>query len=307
MKVNGVSLNIDLLNACCLACHSCAVGSIGRRKGERMSLDLFKRILDRLEAQSRIRHVQLYVYSDPCLVADLDQYVAECTRRGLKTWISTMLQTTKCDFAKVIEARPTEFRISFPGFTHMGYYQRGAHPEIFKRKFLEVVNLPRYPETTWSLCYHVYKDNQDNDLAVARSMAKIHGLKFIPLPAIMMVNERVVDKNYTEQDRGLISHLIETPEQAISRMKLSTDFCSLWKQVTIDATGMVMLCQILYEDRFKLMPFLDYDLKTIQRTIREHPFCDKCMKAGGDVYQNCYADFTKYDDPVGEANRRRLK
>jgi len=28
MKLNGVSFNIDILNSCCLACPSCAVGAV---------------------------------------------------------------------------------------------------------------------------------------------------------------------------------------------------------------------------------------------------------------------------------------
>ena len=79
----------------------------------------------------------------------------------------------------------------------------------------------------------------------------------------------------------------------------------LWKQITIDAQGMVYLCQLVYEERFKLVPFLDVPLKIIQKTIRDHPFCNKCMKAGGHTYQYCYDDFVLSDSPVKDANKRR--
>jgi len=114
-KVNGVQINIDLVNACVLACPSCAVGSIATPRKGKMTPDLFRRILDKAEREFRVRRVMLYIYSDPCMHKDLHVFVQECTNRGIDTWISTMLQATSCDFAKVIEARPTEFRISFPG------------------------------------------------------------------------------------------------------------------------------------------------------------------------------------------------
>ena len=108
----GISLNVDLVNGCLLRCPTCAVGSIGGRKGGIMSIATFRQIL---EWGGLIRRVMLYVYSDACMHPDLHLFVEECRKRGIDTWISTMLQTTTCDFAKVIEARPTEFRISFPG------------------------------------------------------------------------------------------------------------------------------------------------------------------------------------------------
>jgi MoaA/NifB/PqqE/SkfB family radical SAM enzyme len=193
-----------------------------------------------------------------------------------------------------------------PGWSKMSYYQGGAIPEIFDRKFKEVCKLPRHKETTWTLCYHVYRDNQD-EIERAKRLAEDNGLKFIALPSIFMPLEKIVDRHYTEKDYQLLARLLETPDEAISRMKFSTDYCYLWKQITIDAFGMVYLCQLIYEDRFKLMPFLEWPLEAIQKAMRGHTFCQKCMKSGAHQYEACYADFTKYKDPVGEANRKRLK
>jgi MoaA/NifB/PqqE/SkfB family radical SAM enzyme len=303
-KINGVSFNIDILNACSLRCPSCAVGSIGKRGGERMSIGLFRKILDKAESECKIRHIQLYAYSDPCLHPDLDLFVSECTKRGIKTWISTMLQSTKCDFRKVIEAKPFEFRISFPGFEKMEYYQKGAKVERFKQNIESVCKLPRHPETVWTMVWHLYKDNQHEE-SMVRDLAEKHRLKLVIIPAIFMPCEKIVEDRYTFDDDVLIEHLIETPEESIARMTYPKDYCKLWKQVTIDAAGMVYLCQIVYEDRFRLMPFLDLPLKEIQKTIRNHDFCGKCMSKGAHAYQLCYADIATSEDPVGTANKLR--
>ena len=305
MKLNGVSFNIDILNSCCLACPSCAVGAIGRRKGGLMSIELFRQIMDKAQRECKVRKVQLYAYSDPCLHPDLHLFVAELSKRGIVSTISTMLQTTHCDFAKVIEARPTEFRISFPGWEQMSYYQsRYAQIERFEKKIEEVCGLPRYKETNWTMAFHLYKDN-GHEVERAKALAKKHGLHIVILPAIFMVNERVVEKNYSEKDKELIAKLIETPEESISRMKFETDYCILWKQITIDATGMVYLCQIVYEDRFKIVNFLEMPLPEIMRRIRTHHFCDGCMKQGGHTYQQCYDDAHFHKDPVAMADKRR--
>src|ERR1041384_4728595 len=305
-QLNGVAFNIDIVGWCSLHCGSCAVGSIGgKRGGKYMSLDLWNRILDKAQSECKVRKIQMYAYSDACLHPDCDKFVAEATKRGIPTLLSTMLQGTRCDFEKVIEARPAEFRISFPGFNKMEYYQAGAKVERFKEKFAEVVNLPRHKETVWSLVFHLYNDNSD-EIPMVREMAEKYNLKLVILPAIFMPCEKVVEKNYSEKDKEIISHLLETPEESIARMD-KTDYCMMWKQVSMNAEGDVFLCQIVFEQRFKLMNFLDHPLSEIQKTIRNHYFCGKCFKAGGNTYQECFADIHLSKDPVGEANKKRHK
>lgn len=306
-KINGVSFNIDIINACSLRCPSCAVGSIAiPRGGKKMSIDLFRRILDKAQSECKVRKVQFYAYSDPCLHPDLHLFIQETTDRGIYSAISTMLQTYKCDMAKVIEARPTEFRISFPGWEKMAYYQRGAKPEVFDKHFPEICSLPRYKETKWNLIFHLYNDNGGEYERVKRLASKWN-LHLVALPAIFMPLETMVEKAYTKDDKELISHLLETPEESIGRMKLNESYCYLWKQLAIDANGDTFLCQLVYREEFKLVPFLDHPLKDIQHMIRTHSFCGKCMKAGGQQYQRCYSDMALFDNPIADADRERRK
>jgi len=303
-RINGVQINIDLVNSCCLACPSCAVGSIGTKRKGIMSIDLFRKILDKAEGEMKIRLVMLYVYSDPCMHKDLHLFVRECTDRGIKTWISTMLQVTNCDFEKVIEARPSEFRISFPGWEQMNYYQSShADPQRFAKKVEEVCQLPRHKETTWTLFFHHYKDNGHEEWA-AEQLAHRHGLKFVSIPAIFMPLEKFVEQRYTAKDHELIARLWETPEEAVARMKRSTS-CMLWKQLTLDANGDVFLCQLVYEERFKLAHYLNIPWSAIQKIYRGHEFCSACLKMGGDQYELCYSAPATSKDPVGEANKKR--
>ena len=304
--VNGVQINIDLINGCCLACPSCAVGSMTKKRKGVMSFETFKRVLDKAESEFKIRRIQLYAYSDPCMHKDLDLFVGECTKRGIETWISTMLQVTNCDFPKVIEARPSEFRISFPGWEQMSYYQsQAADPKRFDAKIEEVCKLPRYKETIWTLVWHFYRDNGHEETR-ARELAERLDLKFVRLPAIFMPLEKYVDDYYTEKDRQLIDKLWESPEVAASRME-RTNTCVLWKQLTLDANADVFLCQLVYEERFKLVNYLDYPYKAIHKMIKTAPFCGKCLSKGGNVLQLCYTPIADSKDPIGEANKKRRK
>jgi len=307
-KWHGLVYVIDIINACPLRCPTCAVGVYTKQRGgKKMSLDMWKAILDKAQGESKIRKLQMYIYSDPCLHPQCDEFVAEATRRGLKTSISTMLQQTNVDFHKLIEARPSEFRISFAGWKNMSMYQRGGTVERFEKKLAMVSQLPRYPETRWTMFFHLYRSNQD-EVAAARQMAADHGIDFIAYPAIFMINEKVVEKTYTDDDRAIISELLETPEENIARLKIDTDYCMMQsKQVCIDAEGMCYLCQIVWEDRFRIVPFLSTPLKEIRQKMESHSFCVKCKSQGGHTYQYLYGDSTEVEDPITTADHKRYE
>jgi MoaA/NifB/PqqE/SkfB family radical SAM enzyme len=303
-RINGVSYNIDIINACSLRCPSCAVGSmLTSRGGKKMTIELFRSILDKAQSEGKVRKVQFYAYSDPCLHPDLHLFIQECTDRGIYSAISTMMQTYSCDLQKVLDARPTEFRISWPGWEKMSYYQKGASPERFNRNIEMFRGLKVHPKTKLTMAFHLYNDNQ-GEYQKAVSLALNLGAHLTAIPAIFMPLEKTVEKYYTPQDLEIISHMIETPEESMGRMKKS-NYCLLWKQITIDSEGMVYLCQLVYEDRFRLVPFLSVPLKQIQKRIKDHSFCGKCMEEGGQVYQYCFADFVKSDNPIADADRLR--
>lgn len=303
-KIYGVSLNVDIINSCVLRCVTCAVGSITKkRNGAMMSIEMFRAILDKAQSENRVRKVQFYAYSEAGMHPDLHLFVEECRKRGIRSNLSTMLQSTRCDWAKVVEARPTELRISFPGWKKMRERQNGASPMIFDSNMEYMMTLPRYPETLWCSAFHLYNDNAD-EIPKVEQWAKERNLKLVVLPAIFMVLEKTIDGGYTERDLETISHLLEHPEVSMARMRKSPEWCDQFKQITIDAEGSVYLCQLVYEDRFKLVKFLDHPMRDIQRMIKEHEFCGKCMAKGGNVYQSCFAEFD-HKDPIAEADRKR--
>lgn len=302
-RINGISMEIDIVGRCVLFCPTCAVGSIGGRRAAKMSIETFKKIMDKATSESKVRKVQLYVYTEAGMHPDLHLFVQDLTDRGIESTLSTMCQSTLCDWAKVVEARPTELRISFPGWEKMTKYQKGAKPELFDKNVEKLCSLPRHKETAWTMAWHLYNDNGDEYPRV-RALAEKLNLKLVVLPAIFMVLEKTVRNQYSEADKEIISHLIETPEQAMSRMKKRT-YCDLWKHICLNVHGEVMLCELIYEDEFKIGSFLDTPLSGLQKKIRNHSFCTDCISCGGNQYQACYADFHKSSDPVGEANRKR--
>lgn len=273
LKIRETMFIVDIINACSLRCPSCPVAAYGSRGGKMMNFDTWKKILDKAQRELKISHIQLYSWSDVLLHPQADQFIREATGRGLATYISTMLQRIHCDFASVIEARPRELRVSFPGWKHMSYYQKGADPKRFDETFAKIVKFPRHKETVWTMIFQWYKDNLD-EFPRVKKLAEDNGFRLFILPAIFMIPEKIVSSQYTNKDKELIARLLETPEECIAGMRYRRmDYCQCWDQVTLDARGDVMLCQLVYEERFRLMNFLNTPISDIRKAIRSHSFC----------------------------------
>lgn len=187
----------------------------------------------------------------------------------------------------------------------MRYFQRGASPSLFDANLAAVVKLPRYPETVWTWVYHLYRDNQD-EVELARHVAEHSGFKFVVLPAIFMPLEKMVDGDYSTDDRELISHLIQTPEEAVSGMK-KVPVCPLWKHITLDASTRVFLCELIYREEFVLGKFFDKPIHEWLSLAKSDPFCGKCIDKKANTMQLCYAEIATSKDPVGDANKKRMK
>jgi hypothetical protein len=304
MLVNGISFDIDIVAQCVLRCKSCAVGSFTQKRPQNyMGIEMFRDILDKAQSECKIRELQLYQFTDSAQHPDLHLFVQECTDRGIHSKLSTMLQRTSCDWHKVIEARPSELRISFPGWEKMTYYQGGAQPEEFDRNMEFMMTLPRYPETFWCSAFHRYRTNLHEEPR-AEAWARERNLKLVKIPAINMVLEKTVRKNYTAKDEEIMSHMYERPEQAAARMK-PKNYCVNFKRVAIDSHGMTRLCQLTFLDEFRLAPFLDTPLSELQKMQKTHPFCGECMLANAHRIQECFSSFDIDGDPIAEADRKR--
>ena len=303
-KVFGLTMYVDLVDACGFGCPTCPVGVQKRRDGHRMGLDVFRAILDKAESECRIRKIQLYRWSDPLLHPALHEFVGECRRRGIRCAVSSALKSWQCDIGKVIEARPDEFRVSFSGWRSLHRYQKGNTVQRFLKNFEEVASLPRYPETKWVMYFHQYKDNLD-ETQEARELAEANGMKFVAFPATFMVYDNIIE-GYSYDDEETLEMLTERPEENILRLRKKPsvhDYCNMQeKEITLDSYGRMQLCQLMFKQKYQMGDFLSEPLKDIRKRIMEHPLCGKCKAMGVGKYSLIFADPVVVEKPVEKAN-----
>ena len=297
----GITLFVDIVDSCSLGCPTCPVGVEKRRDGNRMSMSLFREILDKVESEAKIRKVQLYRWCDPLLHPHLHLFIRECRSRGIRCSTSSALKNFNCDIEEVIESRPDEFRISFSGWKNLIIYQKGNTNKKFFENFDRICKLPRHKETVWTLYFHQYKDNLD-ETERAGELARENGLKFVAFPAQYMLYDRIVE-GYKEEDKAGLGLLLDTPEEVISRLRVQPkedDYCRQQsKELVLDSHGRVQLCQMMYGERFIVGDFRESELR---KKILNHEFCKGCKVSGVPKYANlCYADPVLHKDPHGEA------
>jgi sulfatase maturation enzyme AslB (radical SAM superfamily) len=295
---------IDLVDSCPGACPTCPVGVDPRRNGHHMSIDTFRRILDKAQSECNVWKIQLYRWSDPLMHPDIHLFAEECYRRGIPSSTSSFLQSTTCDWYKLAASRVTEFRVSFSGWKNMHIYQKPATAERFLKKFEMLSKLPWAEETAKVFFFHEYKDNRD-EIAPARELAESHGFKFVTFPATFMVYDRIIE-GYNDEDRKTIAMLTETPEENIARHRRkpdANDWCGMQeREIVLDSYGNMQLCQMMFRKQFKIGNFLTTPLDKLRAQTMKHSMCPKCKAKGVGHYSLIFSDPAKDEDTVATAN-----
>ena len=307
-RLKGLTLYVDVIDMCPLSCPTCPTGVQGRRPEIMMSPGTYKRILEKATSECKIRKVQLYRFGEPLLHPDLHEFIEIGHKYGIKSSISTTLQVVYANMEKVIEARPSEFRISYSG-KEMHRYQRGSKLGRFLENLHKLDRLPRYSETRWVMFFHIYKDNFD-EIAPAKELAKEYGYDFVPFPATFMVYDHIIE-GYTEKDLKTLAMLTETPEENITRLAKKPspkDYCNMQEgEIILDAKGQMYLCQLMYKPKYIVGDFLTTPLKDLRKIIMKAPMCLKCKEMGIGKYSLIFGDPSFVRDPVKKADKRKYQ
>jgi MoaA/NifB/PqqE/SkfB family radical SAM enzyme len=285
VRLRGVSLMFDLTNACSFRCPSCPVGNSPKRKPATMTLELFSKILDRVQSQTRIRYVLLYSSSEPGLHPRLAEFVAELNRRKVgRVMISTNLSHVD-RIIQAMKAGVDEIRISFSGFDNGEYFHTGRNMRQFIQSCHSLSAVAKfYPKTRIGLIWHRYKTNLHEEGKV-RDFAIAHGFRLIRETAFFIPFEKITgDVPYSPEDRKLISHLIMSPAEKLDRTERDPLCYYQQKQIVIDATGQVYLCRHVYDKRFVVGDILRDSLRDIRRAMDGHSYCVKCKECGLNKY-----------------------
>jgi organic radical activating enzyme len=167
-------LTVEASNLCNLACPACFTGvdEVGRARGS-LPVDLYQKLMD--ELGDYLFELEFYNWGEPLLHKQLETMVADASRRGISTTVST-------NFSLPFDAERAE-RLVRSGLAVLGVSIDGARQETYERyrvrgklaKVLENCRLvadaktrlgSSTPRMVWE--FHVFEHNVDDVLEATR-------------------------------------------------------------------------------------------------------------------------------------------
>jgi len=297
--LRGTTVGINILGNghCNLSCPSCPVGNFDFGKTKTMDLPLFKKILDKVQREVKIRWVWISEYSEPLLHPKCHEFISELTRRGLPSFISANLNYMP-DMNPVLGAGLTGMRISLSGFTqeYYGYYHTGGNIDVVKRNMERLSETNKKYHVPVTVFFHRYRDNV-HEMSPMREFAKTLGFDFDSCQAYYRPIEKalsyVTGVKIPQADTELIERLAEP---LLVRMgnanKIKSPCRSHYKQLEILSDGTIPACCHSTFDENKLsvdgnkIKYLDWSIKDIRKIQRKMKICDTCIAHGAHVLYN---------------------
>jgi len=295
-EVQQFDYQIDISGLCNLKCISCPQGNFGiKPKAGFMDEVTFEKVLTKIIAEDPfVGAVSLYNWGEPLLNPHLPEILRIANSKGIHTAVSSNLNIEK-DFADVIKARPTWFRVSVSGFgesyevTHTGGSWALFHRNIHLLKEL----MDEYhPDMQVEVFYHIYRHNNGEDLSKMKELCDQLGFTFrfrhaalAPLENIEAVIEGRPLSPEAEKTRQLQIFPVEEVMEIARSQKDRPCFYKRCLWITWDLR--VANCMEWFSPDLSLVPgdFLSTPLKEIIAARKDNEFCDRCQEK---AIHRCY-------------------
>ena len=276
---------VDIVGSCNLRCPTCPVANSDLQAKEKMSAELFSKVLDKIEAQGpEQRELWLFNWTEPLLHPQVGELVALAKSRGHYVFLSTNLNVPASRIDEVLKARPDRLKVSLSSFEQTVYAQTHVRGNI--RKVIDnlefIAQHPDASEVEVVVGHHLYRNTVDEQPRI-RQFCEQRGFLYAPATAIVAPLEKLLGYKQGSVERDqlpLVEQLLWDPDQnaALAAAQRSGRFdCELrFNMMAINHRAEVMLCcgsvQPLGHD------FLSSDFATLQRHKYNNAFCKTCIQ-----------------------------
>lgn len=291
---------VEVSGMCNLRCLSCprAHGNSGHPSPGFMTLDAFKKVLDKIIAESPlVGNIQLYQWGEPLLNTHLPEIIQHANKLGVKCAVSSNLNL-KTDYRTLIKSKPEWFRISCSGIgknyekTHAGgkwgrFFENLKQVSLWRNKY--------HPSMKVELFYHIYHHNNGKDLKQVKSICQSLGFEFHPVNAYLIGLDDVL--HHLEGDalphearlaeEMLCIRLAEGMRLARKEKQLA---CSAMRCLLINADMRVSNCMMYYnrEGNTAAEDYLKTPLVQIENRRKSCRLCRRCQAKAMHRYCNIY-------------------
>jgi MoaA/NifB/PqqE/SkfB family radical SAM enzyme len=211
----GIHLAVALIDACPLRCPSCSVGNRWVGSGERMNFDLFRRILEKVDRETKVRSFTPHIWGEPLLHPELPAFLHEAKRRGYPHVVaSTTLNKMNCKLRDVMQSGLDELVVSWSGWDNYGKHHKGGRIGVVltNMEWLSAVK----GSARVTIRFHKYKDNL-HEVDKARSFSQSLGFTFTEVNAYYVNLENRVYGTLSAIDRETMQTFVEDVDTIAER------------------------------------------------------------------------------------------
>lgn len=299
---------IDIVGSCNLACPSCPSGGPDKNRGGKMSLEMFRRILEKISKEQPGATVSIFNWTEPLIHPQAAEFVEAIRHYGLKSRVSTNLNLLK-DADRFAAASPDFMTISLSGFTQPVYSigHEDGDIEVVKENMRKLSDAFKKANASTELTvyYHKYLHNL-HEVDLMKQYAESLGFAFGSGWAYYMPIERVQaymeDRLPPEEVEFVENRFALNIRRAVEATKPFRDEPCLFPttQLTIDCRGNVQLCCAVYDaKRFTIGSYLDSPWAEIESKLLNHSYCRECGRHGLHIYTSWHGH--KKIHPIYEA------
>ena len=295
-EIQQFDYQIDISGHCNLRCISCPQGNFGQPvKQGFMDAATFRQVLEKiLREDPFVGAVSLYNWGEPLLNPHLPEILSIAEQLGIHTAISSNLNLQR-DFADVIKAHPTWFRVSVSGYgpsyeiTHTG-----GSWDLFYRNISRLKELKDlyHQELQVEVFYHIYRHNNGEDLKKIKELCdsldftlRFRHAALAPLENIEAVIDGRPLTPEAEKTRSLQIFPVEEV-MAIARSQKQRP-CFYKRCLWITWNLRVAQCMEWFSPELSLVPgnFLSTPLSEIIAARENNEFCRRCQEK---AIHRCY-------------------
>lgn len=288
IHISRPEVAIDVSGTCNLKCPSCPRGNMDDLRPEGyMTASIYKQVLNKLlwELPSLI-NIDLSTWGEPFMNPELAEII-HITEALVPCTVSTNLQISD-RLEDVIRAQPSQLIISTSGYgksyeiNHAGASWQTYFDNIHFLKEL----IDKYkPKTQINILYHLYRDNQQQDLDNMRNLCLKLGLKFYTTWAYLNPYDKILDfcegRNIGMNAMKVLDILPWNLNRSLELSKTEALKPCLCQRIfpIINWDLSVSLCHIYYHPVIS-KNFLDTPLDEILKTRHTQLQCIICQKHG---------------------------
>lgn len=286
-------VRIEASGLCNLRCMSCQCGnydpSVFDFKGRGfMSPELCEQIIDKLcREYSTNMGVFYYIFGEPFLNQELHKLIRIAKNRGLSVILSSNF-SFDMPIDNVVDATPDIIKISVSGYSDDIYkkHHNGGSIEKVHRNMEYLCNYlnKTTPDTAVVVGYHIYSDNDGDEIEKTKQLCKKYGFIFAPVKAIYNNPlKRMGLSAFTDKDMEFLKSRYHNYESYLafdtSKYYINSRCRNIDNKLFIDYNGDIMLCELLYKDGI-FRNYLECSMEEIYDWRNRHYICQQCKSHG---------------------------